>query len=53
MHSLITYISLTKINRKVTIVREITKIYEEVLQGSAEEILKIITVEPLKTRASI
>ncbi len=42
--------SLTKINRKVTIVREITKIYEEVLQGSAEEILKILTDIPEKQK---
>ena len=42
--------SLTKINRKVTIARELTKIYEEVLQGSAEEILKIITDTPEKQK---
>ncbi len=42
--------SLTKINKKVTIVREITKIYEEVLQGSAEEILKILTDTPEKQK---
>lgn len=35
--------SLLKINKKITLVREITKIYEEVLQGSAETILKTLT----------
>lgn len=40
----------TKINKKVTIVREITKIYEEVLQGSAEEVLKILTDTPEKQK---
>ncbi len=34
--------SLKNIKKKITIVREITKIYEEVLQGSAEEILEIL-----------
>jgi 16S rRNA (cytidine1402-2'-O)-methyltransferase len=42
--------SLTKIDKKVTIVREITKIYEEVLQGSAENILKILTETPEKQK---
>ena len=42
--------SLLKINKKITIVREITKIYEEVLQGSAEEILKILTDTPEKQK---
>jgi len=42
--------SLTKINKKVTIVREITKIYEEVLQGSGEEILNILTNTPEKQK---
>ncbi len=42
--------SLTKIEKKVTIVREITKIYEEVLQGSATEILKILTETPEKQK---
>lgn len=42
--------SLSKINKKVTIVRELTKIYEEVLQGSAEEILKILTDTPEKQK---
>lgn len=31
----------TKINKKITICREITKIYEEVLCGSSEELLQI------------
>ncbi|NDB58408.1 rRNA (cytidine-2'-O-)-methyltransferase, partial [bacterium] len=42
--------SLLKINKKITIVREITKIYEEVLQGSAETILKILTEIPEKQK---
>ncbi len=42
--------SLLKINKKITLVREITKIYEEVLQGSAEEILKILTDIPEKQK---
>jgi 16S rRNA (cytidine1402-2'-O)-methyltransferase len=42
--------SLTKINKKVTVVRELTKIYEEVLQGSAEDILKILTDTPEKQK---
>jgi len=42
--------SLSKINKKVTIVREITKIYEEVLQGSGEEILKILNETPEKQK---
>ncbi len=42
--------SLTKIEKKVTVVREITKIYEEVLQGSATEILKILTETPEKQK---
>lgn len=42
--------SLKKINKKVTIVREITKIHEEVLQGSAEDLFKILTEIPEKQR---
>lgn len=42
--------SLSKINKKVTIVREITKIYEEVLQGSAQDLLKILTDTPEKQK---
>jgi len=42
--------SLTKIDKKVTIVREITKIYEEVLQGSAQDILNILTSTPEKQK---
>ena len=42
--------SLSKINKKVTIVREITKIYEEVLQGSAQEVLQILTNTPEKQK---
>ncbi len=34
--------SLKNIKKKVTIVREITKIYEEVIQGSPEEVLEIL-----------
>lgn len=42
--------SLTKIDKRITLVREITKIYEEVLQGSAEEILKILNNIPEKQK---
>lgn len=42
--------SLLKINKKITIVREITKIYEEVLQGSAEVLLKTLTEIPEKQK---
>lgn len=42
--------SLKKIDKKVTVVREITKIYEEVLQGNAEEIFTIMTVTPEKQK---
>lgn len=42
--------SLKKIPKKITIVREITKMYEEVLQGSAEEILDILTTTPEKKK---
>jgi 16S rRNA (cytidine1402-2'-O)-methyltransferase len=37
-------------NKKVTVVREITKIYEEVIQGRAEEVLKILTDTPEKQK---
>lgn len=42
--------SLRKIDKKVTIIREITKIYEEVIQGSADEVLKILTDIPEKQK---
>jgi 16S rRNA (cytidine1402-2'-O)-methyltransferase len=42
--------SLSKINKKVTLAREITKIYEEVLQGSASDILKTLTEIPEKQK---
>lgn len=42
--------SLKAVGKKVTIAREITKIYEEVLHGSAEEILKILETEPEKQK---
>jgi 16S rRNA (cytidine1402-2'-O)-methyltransferase len=42
--------SLKKMNKKTTIARELTKIYEEVLQGSAEEILKMLTDTPEKQK---
>ena len=42
--------SLKEVNKKVTIVREITKIYEEVISGSAEEVLKILTDTPEKQK---
>lgn len=42
--------SLKNIDKKITLVREITKIYEEVLQGSAVDILKILTDIPEKQK---
>ena len=42
--------SLSKIDKKITLVREITKIYEEVLQGSAVDILKILNETPEKQK---
>lgn len=42
--------SLQKIDKKITLVREITKIYEEVLQGNAIEILKILNEIPEKQK---
>lgn len=42
--------SLKKIDKKVTVVREITKIYEEVLQGSAQEIFDIMSATPEKQK---
>ncbi|HEY4478468.1 MAG TPA: SAM-dependent methyltransferase, partial [Candidatus Paceibacterota bacterium] len=42
--------SLKKINKKVTIVREITKIHEEVLQGTADDIINILSINSEKQR---
>ena len=42
--------SLKKINKKITLARELTKIYEEILQGSAEDIFKILTDTPEKQK---
>jgi 16S rRNA (cytidine1402-2'-O)-methyltransferase len=42
--------SLKKINKKITLARELTKIYEEIIQGSAEEILEILTKTPEKQK---
>lgn len=42
--------SLLMIDKKITLVREITKIYEEVLQGSAQDILKILNETPEKQK---
>ncbi len=42
--------SLKSINKKITIARELTKIYEEIIQGSAEEILEILTKTPEKQK---
>jgi 16S rRNA (cytidine1402-2'-O)-methyltransferase len=41
---------LVNTSKVVTIVREITKIYEEVVQGSAEEVLKVLTETPEKQK---
>lgn len=42
--------SLQKIDKKITLVREITKIYEEVLQGKASDIFNILTETPEKQK---
>lgn len=42
--------SLSTINKRITLVREITKIYEEVLQGNAKDILEILTMTPEKQK---
>lgn len=42
--------SLVSSKKKITLVREITKIYEEVLQGDATEILKVLTLNPQKQK---
>ena len=42
--------SLSGNGKKVTIARELTKVFEEVLQGSAEELLSILTTTPEKQR---
>ncbi len=42
--------SLKKVNKKITLARELTKIYEEIIQGSAEEILEILTKTPEKQK---
>src|SRR3989344_2369695 len=41
---------LGETNKKVTIVRELTKIYEEVVQGSAEEVFSIFSFNKEKQR---
>lgn len=41
---------LSGLNKKVTIVREITKIYEEVIQGSADEVFDIVSSDDNKQR---
>lgn len=42
--------SLKKTQKKITIARELTKVFEEILQGSAEEILKILIDTPEKQK---
>lgn len=42
--------SLKSINKKVTLARELTKIYEEILQGTAEELVEILTKTPEKQK---
>lgn len=41
---------LTGISKTVTVVREITKIYEEVIQGSAEDVISILVAIPEKQK---
>ena len=42
--------SLKGMNKKITIVREISKIYEEVIQGNPEEVSNILVVAPEKQK---
>ena len=42
--------SLKSINKRITLARELTKIYEEVIQGSAEEIIEILNKTPEKQK---
>jgi len=48
LESLVEHLAPT--SKKVTIVREITKIYEEVIQGSASEVLAILSSIPEKQK---
>lgn len=48
MESLVEH--LAQVPKKVTIVREITKIYEEVIQGTAAEVLEALTKTPEKQK---
>lgn len=48
LESLVEHLAPT--TKKVTIVREITKIYEEVIQGSAQEVLDILISTPEKQK---
>ncbi len=41
---------LQSTSKKVTLAREITKIYEEIVQGSASEVLEILTKDPQKQK---
>ena len=48
LESLATHLAGSK--KKVTIVREITKIYEDVIQGSSAEVLAVLTTIPEKQK---
>lgn len=41
---------IKKVNKKITIARELTKIHEEVLQGSAQELLQMLESNPKKQK---
>ncbi len=41
---------LENTNKKVTLAREITKIYEEVIQGTSEEVLEVLSKTPEKQK---
>lgn len=48
LESLVEYLANT--SKRVTLVREITKIYEEVIQGSPTEVLTVLTTTPEKQK---
>ncbi len=50
LNSLVQHVSVTQPTRKVSIGRELTKVFEEVLEGTPEELLKVFESNPEKER---
>lgn len=50
LNSLVQHVSVTQPTRKVSIGRELTKVFEEVLEGTPEELLKVFEGNPEKER---